>query len=70
MATDSRKLLENPDTLPQLKAAGLLVFTWGDWNTDPSYVAKQRAMGVDAVISDNIGDHTRMAGQRLSQFMS
>jgi len=46
----------------------MLLFTWGDANTDTKLVEIQRKHGVDGVISDNIGDVTKAIGKTKSVF--
>lgn len=63
IVTESTPLLERPSLTSVIKDTGLLLFSYGDRNTSYDAVALQKAWGVDAVISDNIGDLTKLAGK-------
>eukprot|EP00743_Colponemidia_sp_Colp-15_P006958 GILK01007509.1.p1 GENE.GILK01007509.1~~GILK01007509.1.p1 ORF type:complete len:805 (+),score=137.89 GILK01007509.1:154-2568(+) len=56
---NSSPFLKQPALVETVKSAKLLLFTWGDENTHPDKVRLQRDMGIDGIISDNIGDITR-----------
>lgn len=68
IAAQSNPLLEQPELIRKIKREGLLLFTWGDMNTDPENVAIQKRHGVDGVISDNVGDINRSLGKARSVF--
>lgn len=68
ICSDSEPFLADTSLIDAVKSQGLLLFTWGDDNTDPRNVEIQRKLGVDGVISDNIGDITKAAGKRRSVF--
>lgn len=65
IVTESRPLLDCPSLIPVIKESGLLLFTYGDSNTSYEAVRLQKEHGVDAVISDNIGDLTKLAGKAM-----
>ncbi|KAF0683604.1 Aste57867_24370 [Aphanomyces stellatus] len=60
IVTNSDPLLETPALVPAIKNQDLRVYTWGDQNTGHAPAQKQKMHGVDAVISDNVGDLTRL----------
>ncbi|CAK4140062.1 unnamed protein product [Aphanomyces euteiches] len=59
IVTNSDALFDKPSLVPAIKNQNLLLYTWGDQNTSHDHVQLQKKYGVDAVISDNIGDLTR-----------
>lgn len=62
---NSEPFVNNPELISTIKKEGLLLFTWGDKNTDHKFVQFQKMHGVDAVISDNVGDLTKLDGKFL-----
>jgi len=53
-----------------MRDMGLVLFTWGDLNSQPTYYKLQRDWGVDAIIADNITDLTKERGKQLSVYRS
>jgi glycerophosphoryl diester phosphodiesterase len=63
IVTDSEFIMHDMSLVARARALAGVVLTYGDANTDPMGVSRQREAGVDAVISDNIGDVTRALGK-------
>ena len=63
IVSNAGPLLLNTDLIHQVKSTGMLLFTWGDENSDHRNVQIQKMHGVDAVISDNVGDLTKKDGK-------
>ena len=63
IVSNSTPFLENPELIAAIKREGLILFTWGDKNSDHKAVQFQKMHGVDAVISDNVGDLTKLDGK-------
>lgn len=68
ICSNSAPFLKDPQLISAVKSQGMLLFTWGDANTDTKLVEIQRKHGVDGVISDNIGDVTKAIGKTKSVF--
>jgi glycerophosphodiester phosphodiesterase len=68
IVTESTCILEDPMLASRIQRDGLIVITWGDKNTELDNVVRQKKMGVDGIISDNISDLTRMQGKSHNVF--
>lgn len=66
IVSNSEPLLENPELITAIKQEGLILFTWGDKNSNHESVQIQKMHGVDAVISDNVGDLTKLDGKKIT----
>ena len=64
IVAESTPILKNHSIVNDIKKNNLLLFTWGDKNTELTNVIVQKNLGVDGIISDNIGDLTRMQGKK------
>lgn len=51
IALESSPLREEPSIVEKAKSLGLILMTWGNNNSDTSYVQYQRDLGVDVVRS-------------------
>lgn len=67
IVSNSDPLIKEPELIKAIKNEGLLLFTWGDQNSNHEAVQFQKMHGVDAVISDNVGDLTKMDGKAMAQ---
>ena len=66
IVSNSDTFLKHPELVRYVRdAQGIVLMTWGDKNTDHACVQRQKKHGMDAVISDNIGDLVRKDTQLL-----
>eukprot|EP00736_Rhodelphis_marinus_P007044 Rmarinus@m.17320 len=68
IVAESTPIINNPALVERIKDEGLVLFTYGEHNSQFEYVRLQRDIGVDAIISDGVSRITKQSGKSKSQF--